>query len=219
MIRNWLRAGYSVHDVVQITRQHPNTVEIYDPEATLSKRLEMNGVVLGKPLPAQAPTFALENEIVQADTFPCRYCPEERASKEETRKHEMEFHGEYRIQCGEKSTQFAAVKKVAAPQNVEIEVFKCQLCPEMKMSRQEMERHEIAVHSVVNEIQEKNNVNLVQTKPKKRLLSLDPFDDDAGIDFDAIETQSNTMIIKGGKIKEHIFFISCHEQKLNKHCP
>ena len=42
-IRNWLRTGkYTVHDVCQITRQHPSTVTLhYDHQATVSKRMDM----------------------------------------------------------------------------------------------------------------------------------------------------------------------------------
>ena len=46
-IRGWIREGYSVHDVVKVTRQHPSTIIHYDPEAGIDQRMTMAGTIWG----------------------------------------------------------------------------------------------------------------------------------------------------------------------------
>ena len=297
-IRNWLRNGFSVHDVTQRTRQHESTVKHYDPEATLSKRLEMSGTLFGKPMappkatvtslpstsaairslptnpeasfkcyycsdvktsleelelhetsvhgvvrvpqdepenqlldldqadqrslprtsaaiPSLPSTSApvrsmpsnsksvystLETQIVQFKTFNCQFCPEKKKSMEELQKHELDNHGEYRLQYGKKTANFAAVKSLGARaranqgQVVEMEVYKCRHCSEVKTSMVEMEMHELHNHG---------RDGVEKEEPKRKILNLDPFDDDA-IDFGAIEKQAEQMTVAENQVEYEI---------------
>ena len=85
---------------------------------------------------------------------------------------ELDNHGEYRLQYGKKTADFAAFKSLGARaradqgQVIEMEVYKCRYCSEVKASMVEMEMHEPRNHG---------RDGVEQEESKRKILNLDSF--------------------------------------------
>ena len=160
-IRNWIRGGWTPHDVSKISRhKNLNTIKNhYDPGMTVGKRLEMSTSLWGKmskPNPAQSSDFDpgegcsrnVSNRVVAtvtsadiADVVPL-----------------LETISRPRVSTIAKSPDFSG--------------FRAERMDEMTVSQE-----------VTTTITRKGS--------KKALISLDPFEDDGGIDFGKIPGESN----------------------------
>ena len=71
VIRTWLRDGWSVHEVVKVTRQHPATIIHYDPEAGIDQRMKMAGSIWGGTHRTEAaPILENQDEIPSENQNP-----------------------------------------------------------------------------------------------------------------------------------------------------
>ena len=235
LIRNWLRHGFSVHEVVQITRQHPSTIEHYDPEASLSKRLEMSSTLLAKnaraPKKSKPSTTASRGPFsdvqhAQKMVFKCQFCHQEKNSREEIQKHELDFHGQYHFQpenCA--NLLFAAAKELPAStavnegQLLQLEVFQCRYCPDIKDTREELEIHELGVHGETGLIQKGNLEILNPVEEIKEPVPIQSLPEPSGgakclPNLDVSSTLPFSTVVKAHKMTFKCRF--CQEEKKSK---